>query len=112
MSKPLRIGDFWDRPSGPLYDVNPTYEQLWGDNTLEFKEGEPVPVPNVSPKGPLHDIDWALSEPIYSKLAYEDPDRMEKLAHQIEVYDDASASMFSEPYSDSFLCSVARKILG
>ena len=107
--------DFWNPPTGPLYNVNPTDEQLSDEFDSEylpsrFEEGDLTRIPNISPKGPLHDIDQELSADIFDKVV-EDSDALEfeKYARHLDVYPGKegkygdSASWFSEPiYSTSY----------
>ena len=84
----LTFEDYFNKPTGPLYDVQPTSEQLESPTGSYFDEGD-VDVATYAPKGPLYDVDPERSLEIYESL---DPEAAEKFAETFTFRDDGSMS--------------------
>ena len=84
----LGFEDFFNKPTGPLYNVHPTAEQIESSGSY-FDEGEIMDSP-YSPAGPLYDVDMDLSEKIYESL----PTEGEKMnfVGSLNIQDDGSLS--------------------
>ena len=93
----LEFEQVYNPPRGPLYDVQPTYdEQGLEVQDSWFEEGEPVQIPGERPRpiGPLHNIDMDRTADIYADRPFHEFANMRK---NFEIYDDNSMSQFSGP---------------
>ena len=96
----LTFEDYFNKPTGPLYDVQPTSEQLESPTGSYFDEGD-VDVATYAPKGPLYDVDPERSLEIYESL---DPEAAEKFAETFTFRDDGSMSqnIYDPGIADSY----------
>jgi len=96
----LEFEDYFNKPTGPLYDVQPTSEQLESPTGSYFDEGD-VDVATYAPKGPLYDVDPERSLEIYQSL---DPEAAEKFAETFTFHDGESLSqnIYDPGLADSY----------
>ena len=96
----LTFDELFNRPTGPLYDVQPTSEQLESPTGSFFDEGD-VDVATYAPKGPLYDVDPERSIEIMQSL---DPEAAEKFAESFSFHDDGSMSqnIYDPGIADSY----------